>query len=88
MANPAFHDFRKKYVNRHGILPTEYAGIGYEFIMVMGQMMNQYGVNFLQTLGEGFVPGSLSSGLSLSAGRDNRIVPFVSMIGGQLVKVN
>jgi hypothetical protein len=71
------------------VLPTEYAGAGYEFIMVMGQMMNRYGVNFLQTIGESvFVEGSLSGGLSLSAQRDNRIVPFVSMKGGQLVRVN
>jgi hypothetical protein len=88
MANPALHDFRKKYVSRHGVLPTEYAGIGYEFIMVMGQMMEQYGVNFIQTIGDGFVKGSLSSGLSLSSERDNRIVPFVSMKGGHLVRVN
>jgi len=87
--SPAFQDFRKKYMNKHGVLPSDYAGIGYEFIMVMGHMMDQYGVNFLQTLREGeFVPGSLSSGLSLSAQRDNRVVPFVSLKGGQLVRLN
>ncbi len=89
LANPAFTDFRKKYMNRHGVLPTEYAGTGYEFIMVMGQMMDRYGVNFLQTLREGeVVQGSLSSGLSLSSQRDNRVVPFVSLKGGQLVRLN
>jgi hypothetical protein len=51
-------------------------------------MMEQYGVNFIQTIGDGFVKGSLSSGLSLSSERDNRIVPFVSMKGGHLVRVN
>jgi hypothetical protein len=89
LANPTFLDFRKKYMNKHGVLPSEYAGTGYEFIMVMGQMMNQYGVNFLQTLREGeVVQGSLSSGLSLSSQRDNRVVPFVSLKGGQLVRLN
>ena len=87
--SPAFLCFRKKYMNKHGVLPSDYAGVGYEFIMVMGQMMDQYGVNFLQTLSEEtLVQGLLSSGLSLSAQRDNRVVPFVSLKGGQLVRLN
>lgn len=89
LANPAFHDFRKRYVARHGILPTEFASIGYEFIMIMGQLMNRYGVNFSQTIGEGdFVQGLLGSGLSFSTQHDNRIVPFISLKDGQLVRVN
>jgi hypothetical protein len=89
LANPALHDFRKRYINRHGVLPSEYAAAGYEFIMVMGQMMNRYGVNFLLTTRESdFVPGTLGSGLSVSVQHDNRIVPFVALKGGQLVKVN
>lgn len=89
LANPLWYDFRKRYVNKHGVLPTDYAGIGYEFIMVMGQTMNRYGVNFLLTTREGdFVPGTLGSGFSISAQHDNQLVPFVSVKGGQLVKVN
>lgn len=89
LANPAMHDFRKRYMNRHGVLPTEYSGIGYEFIMVLGQMMNRYGVNFLQTMGaENFIPGSLGSGLSLSRQHDNLVVPFVALKNGKLVRVN
>lgn len=88
LANPAFHHFRVKYINRHGVLPTEYACVGYEFIMVMGQLMDRYGVNFLQTIDEGnFVQGPMSTGLSLSPQRDNRLVPFVSFKDGKLVKV-
>ena len=89
LANPAFHHFRVRYINRHGVLPTEYACVGYEFIMVMGQLMDRYGVNFLQTIDEGnFVQGPMSIGLSLSPQRDNRLVPFVSFKSGKLVKVD
>jgi len=89
LSNPALLDFRKWYINRHGVLPTEYASTGYEFIMVMGQMMNRYGINFLQTMKEGdFVQGLLGNGMSLSSQRDNHVVPFVSLKKGQLVKVN
>jgi len=88
MANPDFQSFRKRYINKHGVLPTDYSSAGFEFIMVMGHMMNRFGVNFLQTIGDStFIEGTLSGGISLSAQRDNRIVPFVSMKGGQLVRV-
>jgi len=87
--NPAWNDFRKRYIDRHGVLPTEYASIGYEFIMVMGQVMNRYGVNFLQTIQKDTImPGSLGAGFSISEDRDNYVVPFVSLKGGQLVRVN
>lgn len=88
LENTAFHDFRKRYINRHGMLPTDYAAVGYEFIMVTGQMMNRYGINFLQTMPDGnFVPGTLSNGLSLSLQRDNALVPFITLKKGQMVKV-
>lgn len=86
--NPAFHNFRKRYVTRHGVLPSDYASAGYEFIMVMGEMMSRYGVNFLQTTHGELVPGFLGSGLSLSPLHDNQIVPLVALKNGQLVKVN
>jgi hypothetical protein len=89
LSNPAFHDFRVRYINRHGVLPTDYASIGYEFIMVMSQVMGRYGVNFLQTIDpENLVNGPLTSGLSLSASRDNRLVPFVRFKNGRLVKMD
>lgn len=89
LANPALHDFRKQYMNRHGILPSEYAASGYEFIMVMGQMMNRYGVNFLMTTrATDYIPGTLGTGLSISAQHDNLIVPFIALKRGQLVRVN
>ena len=89
LANPAFHEFRKRYMNRHGVLPSEFATAGYEFIMVMGQMMNRHGVNFLLTTREtDYIPGILGAGLAISPQHDNLIVPFVALKGGQLVRVN
>jgi hypothetical protein len=89
LANPAWFDFRKRYMNRHGVLPTDYAATGYEFIMVAGQLMNRYGVNFLLTTRPtDFIPGTLGGGLSISSQHDNLIVPFVALKGGKLVRVN
>jgi tetratricopeptide (TPR) repeat protein len=89
LANPSLLDFRKRYMNRHGVLPSEYAASGFEFIMVTGQMMHRYGVNFLQTTrASDFMPGTLGAGMSISAQHDNLVVPFIALKGGQLVRVN
>ena len=82
-------DFRKRYINKYGVLPTEYAATGYEFIMVLGKIITKYGVNFLQTMPVGeYVEGVLMQGFELSALRDNERVPFVMLKNGQLKTVN
>jgi hypothetical protein len=81
-----FIDFRKKYIFKHGTLPVEYASIGYEFIMVLGQILSKYGTNFLQTMPVGTdIAGSLTSGYVLQSTHDNGRVPFVSFQGGRLM---
>lgn len=86
LTSTAYVDYRKKYLKKHGILPAEYATIGYEFIMTLGKMLSTYGANFLQTMPEGTqVPGVLTQGYTLQPGRDNGTVPFIVFRGGQLV---
>jgi tetratricopeptide (TPR) repeat protein len=86
VSSPAFIDFRRKYILKHGTLPVEYAFIGYEFVMVMGQILAKYGTNFLQTMPLAtYTPGSLTSGYQLQATHDNGRVPFVSFKGGRLM---
>jgi len=88
IANPAFHSFRRKYISKHGSLPAEYASIGFEFIMVMGQILSQYGINFIQTMPDGSsVPGALSGGYLWQPTHDNGRVPFVSFKAGQLITI-
>jgi len=86
VSSPAFIDFRRKYLLKHGTLPVEYSFIGYEFVMVMGQILAKYGTNFLQTMPlETYTPGSLTSGYELQSTHDNGRVPFVSFQGGRLM---
>ena len=88
IANPAFHSFRRKYISKHGSLPAEYASIGFEFIMVMGQILSQYGINFIQTMPDGSsVPGALSGGYLWQPTHDNGRVPFVTFKAGQLITI-
>lgn len=85
ISNPAFQAFRRKYISKHGSLPAEYASVGFEFLMIMGQILSQHGVNFIQTMPEGAtVPGALSNGYLWQPTHDNGRVPFVYFKGGQL----
>lgn len=88
MATPAYSEFRKRYLQKHGSLPVEYAAIGYEFIITLGQMTSQYGSNFLITMPEGTqVPGSLTQGYFFQEGHDNGKFPFITFQNGRLITV-
>lgn len=83
--NPTYSAFRKKYISMHGNLPPDYAAIGYEFIMTMGQILAQHGSNFIQSMPEGFaVPGILGNGYVWNQSHSNARVPFINFKGGQL----
>jgi tetratricopeptide (TPR) repeat protein len=85
ITSPTYLAFRKKYINKHGTLPPDYASIGYEFIMVVGQILAQHGSNFTRTVPDGFVvPGTLSGGYLWQTSRSNGRVPFVSFKRGRL----
>lgn len=89
VSSPAYIAFRKKYLARHGSLPSEYALVGYEFMIVTGQLLHKYGANFLQTMKPGeAVPGMLTAGFALEPTRDNGTVPFIGLRKGQLVRVD
>lgn len=87
--NPAYLDFRRKYIRKHGTVPSPYARVGYEFMDFIGKVLHQYGVYFQEGLHQaGFVPGYLSPGYSFTNSRDNQYVPFVRIINGELVQLN
>ena len=80
--------FRKKYLQTHGILPSSYAQKGYEFIMVLGHSMKAYGVYFQEGLMKERVAGALTSGYQMLPTHDNGLVPFISFKRGRLEPIN
>jgi ABC-type branched-subunit amino acid transport system substrate-binding protein len=83
--NPVYIAFRKKYISLHGNLPPDYAATGYEFIMMMGQILAKHGSNFTQTMPIGFeVPGALGKGFVWSQSHSNARVPFITFKNGRL----
>jgi hypothetical protein len=57
--SPAYVEFRKKFIQKHGLLPGEYATLGYEVTMMLGQFFSKYGAHFLELMPPGEIqPGT------------------------------
>jgi hypothetical protein len=83
--SPAYAEFRKKFIQKHGLLPGEYATLGYEFTMMLGQFFSKYGARFLEQLPpDETLPGHLGSGYKPQVTRDNGLVPFISFSNGAI----
>jgi hypothetical protein len=80
-----FHKFLKTY----GRTPSNFAKIGYEAMIFLGQELKKNGVYFQDGLShESFIPGFMSEGFSYQSSRDNQLVPFVKFIDGELVLID
>lgn len=83
--SPAYSEFRKKFIQKHGLLPGEYATLGYEVTMMLGQFFSKYGARFLEQFHpEEILPGHLGSGYMPQVSRDNGVVPFISFSNGAI----
>jgi hypothetical protein len=88
LTNPYYQTFRKKFMRKHGQLPSFYARVGYEFMIFVGKMMHEKGVYFQEGLTQmGYQPGFLGEGFNFQSSRDNQHVPFVQFKGGILTPV-
>ncbi|MCW5910793.1 MAG: amino acid ABC transporter substrate-binding protein [Cyclobacteriaceae bacterium] len=81
----AYADFRKKFIQKHGLLPGEYATLGYEVTMALGQLFRKYGARFLELLPPGELqPGYLGMGYSMLPAHDNGLIPFIRFQNGAI----
>lgn len=88
-ASPVYQRFRKLFIDRHGILPSENARKGFEAMFVIGQAMKQYGRYFQDGLVAHGRPfgGMLTNGYLLQPTHDNGLVPFVTFKRGVLTAI-
>lgn len=85
VSDPNYTTFRKNFIRKHGVVPTENSKIGYEFMWFVGHCLKEYGVYFQEGLRERtFVPGYLFRGYDFSAGQSNLFVPFIHFKGGEV----
>jgi ABC-type branched-subunit amino acid transport system substrate-binding protein len=84
----AYIQFRKKYLQTHGVLPSNYAQKGYEFLMVLGHSLKAYGVYFQDGLMKNRIAGSMTFGYQLLPTHDNGLFPFISFKDGRLEPIS
>jgi hypothetical protein len=91
--NNWYKAFQRKFVKSYGRSSSfgaysNYAKIGYDFILFVGQALNKYGVYFQEGLiKESWEPGFLTEGYDYTNGRDNQLVPFIRFEGGKPVVI-
>lgn len=83
-SNPYNQAFVRKYLRTHGQIPSEYAKLGYELMLFLGNALNEHGVYFQEAFSKGTMPGYLYQGHNYQFSHDDQLVPFVQFIGGQL----
>jgi tetratricopeptide (TPR) repeat protein len=88
--NSWYRAFQSKFVRVHGRIPSsstysDYARLGYDFILFVGYALKKYGVYFQDGLNLGKVNGFVTEGYDFRFSRDNRHVPFIKFRDGELV---
>ena len=84
----AYLDFKKRYIRKHGVIPSDYARLGYDFMLFAGRALQQYGVYFQTGLTqETETRGRPAPRYDYRNARDNQRVPYVYFHSGQLVRV-
>lgn len=79
--------FAAKFLRTHGRAPSEYATLGYESMLFLGNSLSKNGVYFQEAFTKGRLPGYLHQGYDYQYGHDNQLVPFVKFVSGALTVV-
>jgi hypothetical protein len=84
---PATIAFEKKYVKTHGKVPSDFASVGYELMLILGNQLKKNGVYFQEALSKAPVAGYLTEGVNYQESRSNTLIPFIKLTDGQMVIV-
>lgn len=91
--NPAYRSFQRKFVKEHGrnssaSAYSNYAKVGYDFMLFAGNALKKHGVYFQDALRKSKqVPGYLAGGYDFTEGRSNAYVPFIEFRNGKLTEI-
>ena len=89
--NKWYRAFQRDFIATHGRISStsaysNYAKVGYEFMLFIGHELKKHGVYFQEGLKkEKWVPGYLSNGYDFHNSRDNRHIPIIRFKTGRLV---
>lgn len=93
VTNPAYQAFQRKFIRTHGRVSTanpysDYAKLGYDFMLFIGNALHKHGVYFQDAFGRQKFAGYLTEGYDFQYARDNQLVPFVQFRLGELVLID
>ncbi|MBM3177856.1 MAG: hypothetical protein FJZ78_07590 [Bacteroidetes bacterium] len=83
-----YKNFEKKYLAVHGMAPSNYARIGFEFMMFLGSKLsgNSSSPKSAVVL-SGKNAGVIFQGTDYNGGQDNQAVPVITLKEGALVRI-
>ena len=84
---PATVAFEKKYMRIHGKPASDYAAMGYELMMILGNQLKKNGVYFQGAMAKAPVNGFLTEGVNYQQGRSNALIPFIKVTDGNIVVI-
>jgi tetratricopeptide (TPR) repeat protein len=77
--------FEKKFIRTHGRIPSDYAAMGYELMLIVGNQLKKNGVYFQEALAKAPIPGFLTEGVNYQQSRSNTLVPFIKFTDGKML---
>jgi hypothetical protein len=89
--NKWYRAFQRKFIQTHGRISstsayTNYAKLGYDFMLFVGNALKKHGVYFQEGLKkEKLTRGYLTEGFDFRNSRENQHVPFIKFERGTLV---
>ncbi len=91
--NAHYQAFQRKFIRVHGRVSTtnvysDYAKMGYDFMLFVGHALKRYGVYFQDALSKQKLSGYLTEGYDFENARDNQLVPFVQFRAGRLTLID
>lgn len=92
-SNAAYQNFQRKFVKEHGRNSSSapysnYAKIGYDFMLFAGNTLKKHGVYFQDAIQKNRqVPGYLTGGYDFTQSRTNLFVPFIEFKDGKLTEI-
>ncbi len=84
---PATAAFEKKYIRTHGKSPSDYAAMGYELMLILGNQLKKNGVYFQEAMAKAPVNGFLTEGVNYQQSRSNVLIPFIKFTNGNIVVI-
>lgn len=91
--NPTYRAFQNKFARVHGRVSgsgiySNYAKIGYDFMLFAGYLLKKHGVYFQDAFKDGPMKGFVTQGYDFQYSRENHAIPLVQFRDGELVLIN